>query len=84
MYDLQVRVLSLDPEDCLKVLAVQQVNAAPDSLLLLDSPALGADGTEEGAGAGALFLHIGPSLFSGSAICFSWMLPCPVAFTLKS
>ena len=60
IFDLQVRVLSLDPEDCLKVLAVQQVNAAPDSLLLLDSPALGADGTEEGAGAGALFLHIGP------------------------
>lgn len=56
---VQVRVLSLDPEDCMKVLAVQQVNATPDSLLLLDSPALGADGTEEGAGAGALFLHIG-------------------------
>ena len=55
----QVRILNLDPEDCLKPLATQQVNATPDSLLLLESPAAGADGTDEGAGAGALFLHIG-------------------------
>ena len=54
-----MRVLNLDPEDCLKSLATQQVNATPDSLLLLESPALGADGTEEGSGAGSLFLHIG-------------------------
>ena len=77
-------MLSLDPEDCLKVLAVQQVNAAPDSLLLLDSPALGADGTEEGAGAGALFLHIGPSRSGCISICFGWRLPCPVAFQQAS
>jgi len=56
---LQVRILSLDPEDCLKSLATQAVNAAPDSLLLLESPSVGVDGTEEGAGAGSLFLHIG-------------------------
>lgn len=56
-------MLSLDPEDCLKVLAVQQINAAPDSLLMLDSPAFGLEGTEEGAGAGALFLHIGKQLY---------------------
>ena len=55
----QVRILNLDPEDCLKALATQQVNATPDSLLLLESPAMGVDGTDEGAGAGALFLHIG-------------------------
>lgn len=40
----------------MKVLAVQQVGAAPDSLLLLDSPT-GADGSDDGAS--TLFLHIG-------------------------
>ena len=52
---MQVRMLSLDPEDTLKVLAVQAIAAAPDSLLLLDTPAPGADD----AAAGALFLHVG-------------------------
>ena len=64
---LQVRVLSLEPEDCLKVLAVQQVNAIPDSLLLLHSPTLGADPAEDTAGAGTLFLHIGDTSQQTSA-----------------
>ena len=56
---LQVRILSLDPEDALKVAAVQAVDATPESLLMLDSPEAesGADGT--GAGAATLFLHTG-------------------------
>ena len=58
-YDATIRVLSLDPEDTLKVLAVQAAGAAPESLLMLDSPAAGAGGGAEGAGAGALFLHAG-------------------------
>lgn len=58
-YDSTIRVLSLDPADTMKVLAVQQVASPPESCLFLDSPAMGASGTEEGAGAGALFLHVG-------------------------
>ena len=54
-----MRIISLDPEDTMKVLGVQAVQATPESLLLLDSPAMGAGGTEEGRGVGALFLHIG-------------------------
>ena len=58
----QVRVLSLDPEDALKVAAVQAVDATPESLLMLDSPVAesGADGAA--AGAAALFLHTGAQL----------------------
>lgn len=54
-----MRIISLDPEDTMKVLGVQAVQSTPESLLLLDSPAMGAGGTEEGRGVGALFLHIG-------------------------
>lgn len=43
----------------MQVLAVQQVASPPESCLFLDSPAMGASGGEEGAGAGALFLHVG-------------------------
>lgn len=56
---MQVRIISLDPEDTMKVLGVQAVQSTPESLLLLDSPAMGTSGTEEGRGVGALFLHIG-------------------------
>ena len=60
---MQVRIISLDPEDTMKVLGVQAVQSSPESLLLLDSPAMGTSGTEEGRGVGALFLHIGqPSI----------------------
>ena len=46
----------------MKVLGVQAVQSTPESLLLLDSPLVGASGTEEGRGVGALFLHIGQQL----------------------
>lgn len=59
---VQVRIISLDPEDTMKVLGVQAVQSTPESLLLLDSPLVGASGTEEGRGVGALFLHIGQPL----------------------
>lgn len=62
---LQVRIFSLDPEDTFKQLGVQQVQTTPESLLLLDSPAVGTSGTEEGKGVGALFLHIGKTLAPG-------------------
>lgn len=58
-YDNTVRIISLDPEDTMKVLGVQAVQSTPESLLLLDSPAVSTSGTEEGKGVGALFLHIG-------------------------
>jgi hypothetical protein len=35
------------------------VGATPESVLLLDSPQSGREGTDEGAGAGALFLQVG-------------------------
>lgn len=36
----------------------QAVGATPESVMLLDSPAAGKEGTDEGAGAGALFLQV--------------------------
>ena len=35
------------------------MGATPESVLLLDSPQSGKDGTDEGAGSGALFLQVG-------------------------
>ena len=67
-YDATIRLLSLDPESPLKVLAVQAAGATPESLLLVDSPAAAVGGVPAGgaaaaggeaAGAGALFLHAG-------------------------
>ncbi len=56
----QVRILSLDPEDMMSALAVQMVNAVPESLLFIDSPAADIAGKgEDAAGAGGLFLNIG-------------------------
>ncbi len=43
-YDSTVRVLSLDPDDCLNVLAVQALGAPPESLLLLDLAAAATPG----------------------------------------
>lgn len=37
----QVRILSLDPDDLMTTLAVQAVPAVPESLLIIDSPAMG-------------------------------------------
>jgi splicing factor 3B subunit 3 len=62
-YDSTVRMLSLDPEDCLQVLAVQALNVAPESLLLLDlAAAAGPAGAAPAAGdasADGLFLAVG-------------------------
>ena len=59
----------------MQVLAVQQVASPPESCLFLDSPAMGASGGEEGAGAGALFLHVGAhhSDASPAAMRRCWM-----------
>ena len=52
--------MSLDPEDVMSVLALQAVQAVPESLLLIDSPAADIGGkAEDAVGAGALFLNIG-------------------------
>jgi hypothetical protein len=58
-----VRILSLDPEDMMSMLAVQAVSAVPDSLLLIDSPAADTAGKgEDEGGVGGLFLNIGARL----------------------
>lgn len=59
LQDGTVRVLSLDVDAPLKNLATQALPASPESVLLVDSPAMTDMGQEEGAGEGALFLHIG-------------------------
>lgn len=61
-WEVQVRVLSLEEGSCLKALSSQQVTSPAESLLFLESPSMGQTGTEEGAGVGALFLHIGALL----------------------
>ncbi|CAL5225226.1 g8014 [Coccomyxa viridis] len=59
-HDSTVRILSLDPEDIMGVLAVQAVPNVPDSLLLIDSTAADISGKgADAAGAGGLFLNIG-------------------------
>lgn len=58
-FDRTVRLLSLDPGDGLRALSTQVMADTPDSVLLLDSPATGREGTDEGAGAGALYLQVG-------------------------
>jgi hypothetical protein len=55
---MQVRILSLDPEDMMSALA-----AVPESLLFIDSPAADIAGKgEDASGAGGLFLNIGACL----------------------
>jgi len=63
-YDSTVRLLSLHPEDCLSVLAVQALGAPPESLLLLDlaQPVAGASTAPQPSGGeedGGLFLALG-------------------------
>ena len=67
----QVRILSLDPEDVLGVLALQAVPAVPEALLLIDSPAAdvgGKGGDDEGGAGRALPQHR----------CGLTALPCPL------
>lgn len=54
-YDSTVRILSLDPEDKLKQLALQAIQGVPESVLMVYNAVPGSDsGTE-----GGLFLHVG-------------------------
>lgn len=57
-YDNTIRILSLDPDDCMQVLSVQSVSSPPESLLLLEVQAStgGEDGAEHPA---SVFLNAG-------------------------
>ncbi|KAL5994456.1 hypothetical protein ACLOJK_024506 [Asimina triloba] len=57
-YDNTIRILSLDPDDCMQVLSVQSVSSAPESLLLLEVQASigGEDGADHPA---SVFLNAG-------------------------
>jgi splicing factor 3B subunit 3 len=57
-YDNTIRILSLDPDDCLQPLSVQSVSSAPESLLFLEVQA--SVGGEDGADYPvSLFLNAG-------------------------
>lgn len=57
-YDNTIRILSLDPDDCMQVLSVQSVSSPPESLLLLEVQA--STGGEDGADHPAsVFLNAG-------------------------
>ena len=62
-YDGTVRVLSLDPGDGLKALAVQATGSPPESLLLLDATSGGGDSsasaTADASDDSGLYLHAG-------------------------
>lgn len=57
-YDNTIRILSLDPDDCMQILSVQSVSSPPESLLFLEVPASigGEDGADHPA---SLFLNAG-------------------------
>ncbi|KAM7270665.1 hypothetical protein ACFE04_029879 [Oxalis oulophora] len=57
-YDNTIRILSLDPDDCMQILSVQSVSSAPESLLFLEVHASvgGEDGADHPA---SLFLNAG-------------------------
>ncbi|CAN6471236.1 unnamed protein product [Victoria cruziana] len=57
-YDNTIRILSLDPDDCMQVLSVQSVSSPPESLLLLEVQASvgGEDGADRPA---SVFLNAG-------------------------
>ncbi|URE12489.1 Splicing factor 3B subunit [Musa troglodytarum] len=57
-YDNTIRILSLDPDDCMPILSVQSVTSPPESLLLLEVQA--STGGEDGADHPAsVFLNAG-------------------------
>jgi len=59
-YDNTVRILSLDPDNCLSMLATQAVACAPESLLMLDTGVGESDQeSDANAEAASLFLNIG-------------------------
>jgi len=57
-YDSTIRILSLDPDDCMQILSVQAVSSPPESLLLLEVQASvgGEDGADHPA---SVFLNAG-------------------------
>ncbi|XP_077216205.1 spliceosome-associated protein 130 A [Tasmannia lanceolata] len=57
-YDNTIRILSLDPDDCMQILSVQSVSSPPESLLLLEVQASigGEDGADHPA---SVFLNAG-------------------------
>ncbi|KAI5084296.1 hypothetical protein GOP47_0000465 [Adiantum capillus-veneris] len=57
-YDKLIRILSLDPDDCMQILSMQAVTAHPESLLLLEVQASfgGEDGADHPA---SVFLNAG-------------------------
>ncbi|XP_058756401.1 spliceosome-associated protein 130 A [Vicia villosa] len=57
-YDKTIRILSLDPDDCLQTLSIQSLSSAPESLLFLEVQASigGEDGADHPA---SLFLNAG-------------------------
>ncbi|KAK7270094.1 hypothetical protein RIF29_22995 [Crotalaria pallida] len=57
-YDKTIRILSLDPDDCMQALSVQSVSSPPESLLFLEVQASvgGEDGADHPA---SLFLNAG-------------------------
>lgn len=57
-YDSVIRILSLDPDDCMQILSVQVVSSPPESLLLLEVQASvgGEDGADHPA---SVFLNAG-------------------------
>ncbi|CAH9121286.1 unnamed protein product [Cuscuta epithymum] len=57
-YDNTIRILSLDPDDCMQILSLQSVSSPPDSLLFLEVQASvgGEDGADHPA---SLFLNAG-------------------------
>ncbi|KAG8377236.1 hypothetical protein BUALT_Bualt08G0007300 [Buddleja alternifolia] len=57
-YDNTIRILSLDPDDCMQILSLQSVSSPPESLLFLE--VLASIGGEDGADHPAsLFLNAG-------------------------
>ncbi|KAH7296253.1 hypothetical protein KP509_26G015800 [Ceratopteris richardii] len=57
-YDSVIRILSLDPDDCMQILSVQAVTSPPESILLLEVQASvgGEDGADHPA---SVFLNAG-------------------------
>ncbi|KAL5711133.1 hypothetical protein ACHQM5_021624 [Ranunculus cassubicifolius] len=57
-FDNTIRILSLDPDDCMQILSVQSVSSPPESLLLLEVQASigGEDGADHPA---SVFLNAG-------------------------
>ncbi|MCI33698.1 splicing factor 3B subunit 3-like, partial [Trifolium medium] len=57
-YDKTIRILSLDPDDCMQTLSIQSLSSAPESLLFLEVQASvgGEDGADHPA---SLFLNAG-------------------------